>query len=419
MSMAEKRPAAASFGSSQLVKRQRSESELNNGQAVARVNGSSANGALIQSTGRPSGLQATVMEMSGHDGEVFACRFDPTGRLIASGSMDRNIQLWRSHGECENYGQLIGHKGAVIDLQWSRDSAHVYSASADMTLASWDLETGQRIRRHQGHEEVINCLDLSRRGQELLVSSSDDGTIGLWDPRQKEAVDYIETEFPVTAVTLSEAANELYSGGIDNDIRVWDLRKKAVAYTLLGHTDTVTSLQVSPDGQMLLSYAHDSTVRTWDIRPFAPTNRHIHTYDGASTGLEKNLYRATWDTQGERIVAGGGDRTVTVWQARDGKMLAKLPGHKGAVNDVRFAPNDEPLRKSFPFSSSLAYDFLPLWDQLGSRGMTHIFRGRDRRLDRLAIYFRGAGGCVLLGRWTDLAASSYLSTLLFFFRSES
>ena len=28
---------------------------------------------------------------AGHSGEVFACRFDPAGQLIASGSMDRSI----------------------------------------------------------------------------------------------------------------------------------------------------------------------------------------------------------------------------------------------------------------------------------------------------------------------------------------
>jgi len=55
----------------------------------------------------------------------------------------------------------------------------IFSASADMMLASWDLETGQRIRRHVGHEEVINCMDVNKRGEELLVSGSDDGYIGV------------------------------------------------------------------------------------------------------------------------------------------------------------------------------------------------------------------------------------------------
>ena len=87
--------------------------------------------------------------------------------------------LWRTYGQCENYGILTGHKGAVLDIHWSRDSRVVFSASADMMLASWDTESGTRLRRHQGHEEVINSMDVSKRGEEILVSGSDDGYIGV------------------------------------------------------------------------------------------------------------------------------------------------------------------------------------------------------------------------------------------------
>lgn len=251
--------------------------------------------------------------------------------------------LWRTFGDCENYGTLTGHKGAILDLQWSRDSRVLFSASADMHLASWDLETGLRIRRHVGHEEVINTMDISKRGEELLISGSDDGYIGIWDPRTKNAVDFIQTEFPVTAVALAEAGNELYSGGIDNDIKVWDMRRKAVVYTMLGHTDTVTSLRVSPDSQSLLSNSMDSTVCTWDIRPFAPTDRHIKTFDGAPSGMEKNLIKASWSHDGKRIAAGAGDGTAVVWNSDSGKMVYKLPGHKGTVNVAELSPSSDPI----------------------------------------------------------------------------
>lgn len=33
------------------------------------------------------------MELSGHTGEIFTAKFDPTGNLIASGSMDRSISM--------------------------------------------------------------------------------------------------------------------------------------------------------------------------------------------------------------------------------------------------------------------------------------------------------------------------------------
>jgi WD40 repeat protein len=158
-------------------------------------------------------------------------------------------------------------------------------------------------------------------------------------------VTYIQTDFPITAICLAEAGNELFTGGIDNDIKVWDLRKQAVTYTLLGHTDTVTSLQMSPDNQTLLSNAHDSTVRTWDVRPFAPADRRIQTYDGAPTGQERNLLKASWDSTGEKIAAGSGDQSVAIWETRTGKLLNKLPGHRGTVNDVRFHPRGEPICK--------------------------------------------------------------------------
>ena len=294
-------------------------------------------------------LRSTISNNAplGHTAEVFCARFSPTTPHLASGSMDRTILLWHTTGTCPNHGILTGHKGAILDLSWSRSSSTIFSASADTTLASWDLETGIRIRRHQGHEEIVNCLAVSPRGEEMLVSGSDDGCVGIWDTRTKRAVDYIETEFPITSVAVAEAGNELYTGGIDCDILVYDIRKKAVAYRMPGHTDTVTSLSISPDSQSLLSYSHDGLARTWDIRPFAPVDRSLKTFVGAPVGIEKNLVRASWDSKGERVGVGSGDGSVCIWETRTAKLIYKLPGHKGTVNDMRFAPGEEPISKSF------------------------------------------------------------------------
>ena len=87
--------------------------------------------------------------------------------------------LWRARGGCNNFGTLNGHKGAILDLQHSRDPRVLFSASADATIAIWDMQTGQRIRRHVGHEDVVNTLEITKRGAEMLVSGSDDGTVGV------------------------------------------------------------------------------------------------------------------------------------------------------------------------------------------------------------------------------------------------
>lgn len=260
--------------------------------------------------------------------------------------------LWHTFGQCDNYGILSGHKNAVLDLQWSRDSRVLFSASADQTIASWDVETGQRIRRHQAREGVVNCLDASKRGFEVLASGSDDGSLRLWDPRQKEVMDEIETSYPITAVALSEVGTEVFTAGVDPEIKVWDMRTKRVVYALRGHTELVSSLEVSPDSTTLLSFSHDNTVRTWDIKPFAPANRAISTFEGAQKGQEPNLFRASWSHDGKKIAAGGGDEyhSVTLWDVAT-RQSGKITGHKGSVNDVRFHPRGEPIGVySFPFS---------------------------------------------------------------------
>jgi Prp8 binding protein len=96
----------------------------------------------------------------------------------------------------------------------------------------------------------------------------------------------------------------------------------------------------------------DSTVRTWDIRPFAPTERHIRTFDGTTTGIEKNLLGASWDPEGKKIAAASGDGTVLVWSNDNGRLLYKLPGHRGTVNSAEFSPSKEPICKLNSYASS-------------------------------------------------------------------
>ena len=261
--------------------------------------------------------------------------------------MDRSILLWRTYGDCVNFGRLNGHKSAVLSLHWSRDSLSLFSASADCTIASWDLDSGQRVRKHEGHTELVNDVTASPRGEEILISASDDGCIGIWDPRVKHAVDFIETEFPITAIAFAEAGTEIYTGGIDNDVKVWDIRKKEVAYRMTGHTDTITSVAVSPDSQSLLTYSHDGLARTWDIRPFAPMDRAVKTFAGAPIGIERNLIRASWDVKGEKVGVGSGDGSVCVWENRTGNLIYKLPGVSNSLtHGPPLAPPSRLIRAS-------------------------------------------------------------------------
>lgn len=54
----------------------------------------------------------------------------------------------------------------------------------------------------------------------MIVSGSDDRFVKIWDPREKHAVQSLENDYQVTSVCYSDAGDMVYSGGIDNEIKV-------------------------------------------------------------------------------------------------------------------------------------------------------------------------------------------------------
>lgn len=297
-------------------------------------------GAIQALPQRTSSLEAPIMLLSGHEGEVFTTRFHPSGETLASAGFDRLIYLWNVYGDCENFAVLKGHTGAVMELHFSLDGSTMFTASTDKTLGIWDFETGTRIKKLKGHSSFVNSCFPSRRGPQYIVSGADDCTVKLWDTRKRGCAQTFQNIYQVTAVSFNDTSDQILSGGIDNEIKVWDLRKNDVLYKMSGHTDTVTCLRLSPDGSFILSNAMDNTVRMWDIRPFAPLERCLKVFTGAQHNFEKNLIKCSWSPDGLMISSGSADRFVYVWDTNSRRILYKLPGHDGSVNDVDFHPNE-------------------------------------------------------------------------------
>ncbi|KAA1078778.1 hypothetical protein PGTUg99_014943 [Puccinia graminis f. sp. tritici] len=346
--MSTKRPSEAG---TLISKRPKSE-EPNTQQLVVSSDGT-GKGQLIQSVKRTSGLAAPIMVLSGHSAEVLDVKFDQSGDHLASASADRTINLWSVYGEeCRNYGVLKGPKGAILSIDFSpiRPLERLYAGSADKTLTTFDLKTGQSVRRHRGHGALLNSIAVSgASGHDLLASASDDGTVRIWREDDKEPLDSFELGYPLTAVEWSADGQQIFVGGLDNDIHCFDLRKKEVSWSLRAHTNTIAGLKLSPDGSFLLSAGFDDTVRIWDVRPFAPvTSTHgpnaprrlVQTLLGAPAGFDNQLRSPAWDPSGDKVAVGAADRTLCVWNVNTGNILYKLPGHKGTVTSCAFHPKE-------------------------------------------------------------------------------
>lgn len=287
---------------------------------------------------RTSNLQSPIILLLGHEGEIYASKFGPDGSLLASSGFDRKIMLWNTYGDCENFAVLTGHTGAVMDLQFSTDGNLLFTCSTDQTVRIWDMETGSCLRKFKGHGSFVNACHSTRRGVQLLCSGGDDGTVRVWDRRQRDPTRVYQSTYQVTSVSFNDTGEQIFSAGIDNQIKTWDMRKDDCMYKMHGHADTVTGLTLSPDGFHLLSNSMDCTVRMWDVRPFAPEQRCVRIFTGSQHNFEKNLLRCCWSPDSSKVSAGSSDRYVYIWDVSTCRILYKLPGHQGSVNTTDFHP---------------------------------------------------------------------------------
>ncbi|GAA6006286.1 hypothetical protein JCM10207_000590 [Rhodosporidiobolus poonsookiae] len=354
-----KRPTSDSQA---LLKRQKVDDDHSQQLIVSAADENSTKGALIQTVRRTSGLAAPIMCLRGHAAEVLDIQFSPDGDSLATASADKSILLWRVYGDCQNYGMLKTGKGVPTSLVYTSPTT-LLAGCSDHTLFLFDLKSGEVLRRFRGHKGVVNSVDVQRggAGRGLIASASDDGTVRVWSEDAKEEIEVVELGYPITAVKWSEDGQSLFIGGLDNDIHVFSLTSHSISYTLRGHSDTITSLSLSPNQHQLLSSGMDSTLHLWSVQPFAPTvnaqnpaqhPRLVRSFYGAPAGFEQLLRKASWsrhgtaDQQGGSMVAvGGADRALTVWDAATGEIKYKLPGHTGTVVSTAWSPK-EPILAS-------------------------------------------------------------------------
>jgi WD40 repeat protein len=99
----------------------------------------------------------------------------------------------------------------------------------------------------------------------------------------------------------------------------------------------------SPDGSRIVSGGADETVRVWD----AETGQELTELTGHAGTVNSVAYSPDGAHGGGRIVSGGSDGTVRVWDvsaalntgAETRQALTRLTGHTGSVNSVAYSPD--------------------------------------------------------------------------------
>ncbi|NNH68616.1 TIR domain-containing protein [Nocardia uniformis] len=220
----------------------------------------------------------------------------------------------------------------VSNLVFSPDGNRI--ASVGEAIRVWDVDTGETVTVLDVATATSVAFDSDGR---RIVAGTFDGSIRVWDIDAAELIGVgadVRTG-GASAVAFSPDGRRLVSGGDDGTIGMWqiieddegqprDVRKAAEPLT--GHIGAVAAVGFDPGGQRIVSGGADGTVRVWEP-PFGRFQIE------GTAHLERSLRTLMFSPDGSRMIAVDDSGMGHAWDARSGQVVSPLSGVR--VRDVR------------------------------------------------------------------------------------
>ncbi|EXM03730.1 E3 ubiquitin ligase complex SCF subunit scon-2 [Fusarium odoratissimum] len=280
--------------------------------------------------------------LRGHTSAVRTLQFDDS-KLI-SGSFDKTIKIWNwQTGECLNTLQC--HTEGVLSVHY--DGCTLASGSIDKTVKVFSFDTKQTFCL-RGHTDWVNHVRIDSPSR-VVFSASDDLSVKLWDIDSKQCIktflghvgqvqqvllmpaDFEPDEVPQLDTTDTASV----SSGRSNSPPAATAEQPVDARAAYGSGFTSDPDRPLPPRYMLTG-GLDNTVRLWDTT----TGKCIRSMFGHVEGI--------WGLVGDtlRVVTGANDSMTKIWEPRSGKCERSFTGHAGPVtcvglSDSRMASGSE------------------------------------------------------------------------------
>jgi WD40 repeat protein len=174
---------------------------------------------------------------------------------------------------------------------------------------------------------------------------------------------------------VSQDGNTLIGGG-DSNVIIWSWNSKKWKWerirTLTGHSQSITSLVISPNGKNLISSSENQTVKFWDLE----TGKEINTF----LKLDRQIKTIAISPDGETLITSDEifhqinsqyrtDSSIKIWDIHTGNLLTEInPGYE--MGKLVISSDSKIL-----MTCSRWGEFLKIWDLNTGEHLTTL--GKD------------------------------------------
>lgn len=142
----------------------------------------------------------------------------------------------------------------------------------------------------------------------------------------------------ITSIAISPNGNILATGSGDNTIRLWNFCTGELLGPLVGHLRDVNSVAIGADSRTIASGSSDHTIRVWNL-----ADRSVSTLVGHLNAVRTVAFAPVHSPHPQIIASGSDDTTIKIWDAARGSLLQTLFGHTKTVNSIAFSSDGKTL----------------------------------------------------------------------------
>ncbi|KYM92329.1 Transducin-like enhancer protein 4 [Atta colombica] len=258
----------------------------------------------ISQGGSASAKPVSQLDCLQRDNYIRSVKLLPDGRTLIVGGEASNLSIWDLASPTPRIkAELTSSAPACYALAISPDSKVCFSCCSDGNIAVWDLQNQTLVRQFQGHTDGASCIDISADGSKLWTGGLDN-TVRSWDLREGRQLQQHDFTSQIFSLGYCPTGEWLAVGMENSNVEVLHATKPD-KYQLHLHESCVLSLRFASCGKWFVSTGKDNLLNAWRT----PYGASIFQSKESSSVLSCDI-----STDDKYIVTGSGDKKATVYE---------------------------------------------------------------------------------------------------------
>jgi len=264
-------------------------------------------------------------QLTGHNASVYALSMDTDNRHFYSGAGDGWIVKWDL--DLPDMGQLMAKIEKNIFSLLPIPQEQMVVGNMEGGVHWIDLNTPEQTKNIAHHQKGTFAII---QVNEFVFTAGGDGIITKWSMSKRQSLESIQLTFAsIRSLDYSPSRNEIAVGASDQHIYFLDASTLALKHTIRqAHASSVFVVKYAPNPLQLWSGGRDAQLKVWDLNHFQPLfdeSAHWFTINDIQFHPNRPL-----------VATASRDKTLKIWDTQNFQLLKVLENFRdhGHINSV-------------------------------------------------------------------------------------